>query len=563
MRMEMGLRTSLQLHQKLVLAPQIIQSIEILQLPAMNLLEFVEQQIIENEAIEIETIEAAPPAPAEEGPSADASESRDADLVQEFMPEDWDTFKPPRRGAEERDRKFEALQNTAGRPASLQDQLADQLGLTEAPARVIELARLLVYSLDDNGLLPPHRQVAALLEATDEHGYLQKPLADVVASVDGVSAVKVPELRGGVTPEQVSDARRNRDRHLQEASGVLAVIQRIRAAEGGAELDHESVRLRYPLVEVLEQHAGDWTYEEVEEALAVVQSLEPRGIGGRTLVESLLLQLDPDDLLYAEKRSLLEDHLEDVKKNRLQRVAREMGLDLEELSLVIEELKGLKLHPGADLAPDSAMAVHPDVVVEEVDGEYLVDLVNSRLPALKVSESYEAILADRRVETEVRKAAKAKIDSARFLIEAIAQRQATLRKVASRIFHHQQDFLLHGDDALRPLKMQTVADEVGVHVSTVSRAIADKWVQTPRGIKPLKFFFTGGTETTGGGMESRNTVKNKVKAIIEAEDGSSPLSDDDIAARMKEMGVPIARRTVTKYRKQLGIPSSRQRRQWV
>lgn len=565
MRLEMGLRPNLALQQKLVLAPQIIQSIEILQLTSINLLEFVEQQLIENEAIEIDAAGSGDSVPNEpEVHSEGASEARDADLVQEFMPEDWDTFKPPRRQSEDRDRKQEALLNTAGRPASVQDLLSDQFALLEAPPRLVELARLLVYNLDDNGLLPPHRYVGALLDATDENGYLQKPLAEVIATVDGVAAVKVPEPKNGVTPEQVAEARRNRDRNVQEANEVLSRIQRIRLLPGRTELSRNELILLYPLVEVLDRESGDWTLDEAEGALWLVHTLEPKGIGGRTTEETLLLQLDPSDLLYAEKRSLIENHLEDLTKNRLQRVARAMGLDLDELAMVLEELKGLRLHPGADLAPRAVQSVYPDVVVQDLDGEFHVDLVNSRLPPLKVSESYEGMLEDSRVDAETKKVARAKVDSARFLIEAIAQRQSTLRRVAERIFHHQRDFLTEGENALRPLKMQKVADEVGVHVSTVSRAIADKWVQTPQGILPLKYFFTGGTEGSDGMVESRNSVKNKVKAIIDAEDGASPLSDDDIAARMmEEEGLPIARRTVTKYRKQLGIPSSRQRRKWV
>ena len=564
MRLEMGLRPSLALQQKLVLAPQIIQSIEILQLPSVNLLEFVEQQLIENEAIEIDALGPEDDRHEPEVKSTDASETRDSELIQEFLPEDWETFKPPRRSSDDRDHKYEALQNTAGRSASAQDLLVQQFGLLEAPKRLVDLAKVLVYNLNDNGLLPPHRHVSALLDATDEHGYLQKPLADVVASVDGVAAVKIPEARNGVTPEQISDARSSRDRHVQEANDVLTRIHRIRSLAARPDLSKGELLLLYPLVEVLDREDGDWTLDEAEGALWLVHTLEPRGIGGRTVVETLVLQLDQRDLLYKEKRVLIEDHLEDVTKNRLQRVAREMGLDIEELMIVMGELKGLRLHPAADLAPRAVQSVHPDVIVSDEDGEFIVDLANSRLPPLKVSESYEAMLADQRVDANTKKSAKAKVDSARFLIEAIAQRQSTLRRVAQRIFHHQRDFLTLGENGLRPLKMQKVADEVGVHVSTVSRAIADKWVQTPQGILPLKFFFTGGTETSDGEVESRNTVKNKVKAIIDAEDPSSPLSDDDIAAKMKEdEGVPIARRTVTKYRKQLGIPSSRQRRKWV
>jgi RNA polymerase sigma-54 factor len=167
---------------------------------------------------------------------------------------------------------------------------------------------------------------------------------------------------------------------------------------------------------------------------------------------------------------------------------------------------------------------------------------------------------DKTVPTAVRDHARRKVESARWLIDAIRQRQATLTKVAQRIFWHQRDFLVHGKNALRPLKMQTVADELGIHVSTVSRAIADKWVDTPKGNFTLKSFFVGGTENASGEVESRDNVKERVKEIIEKEDAANPLSDDDVAEKLKVHGLDVARRTVTKYRKQLGIASSRQRK---
>lgn len=565
MRLEMGMEARLQLQQKQILAPQIIQSIEILQLPAVNLLEYVEQQLLENEAIEIErpdfeTRTETPPDP----PSKDASESRDADLVQEFIPEDWETFKPRRVASGERDLKLEALQNTASRPASPQDMLADQLGVVAAPPRLRELARIVIYNLDDDGFLPPHRFVNAVLDSTDDNGSLLKPLKDVVASVDGIAAVKIPEPSSGATAEQIAEARESCARNVSEAQRVLSLVQRIRELPGGREMSREEILMTYPLLEVLEQAGGDWTLEEAEAALAVVQTLEPRGVAARSIVESLILQLELDDLLYVEKRCLLEHHLEDVKKNRLQNVARDMGLDVEDVVILIEELKGLDLRPASRLAPEVPMAVHPDVVIQENDeGDFQVDLVNSWLPPLTVSSVFVEMANSKRLDAKTRDQARRKVDSARWLIDAIAQRQSTLRRVSERIFHHQRDYLLHGDDALRPLKMQTVADALGIHVSTVSRAIADKWVQSPQGIRPLKFFFTGGTETAGGGVESRHSVKNRVKAVIDAEDTASPLSDDDVAAKLQEQGLEIARRTVTKYRKQLGIPSSRQRRKWT
>jgi RNA polymerase sigma-54 factor len=155
-----------------------------------------------------------------------------------------------------------------------------------------------------------------------------------------------------------------------------------------------------------------------------------------------------------------------------------------------------------------------------------------------------------------------KLESAKWLVDAIQQRQNTLYRVCEEVFRVQRDYLDYGETHLRPLKMQEIADRVGIHVSTVSRAIADKWVQTPRGIVPLKYFFTGGAETNDGETMSRLSVKQRVKDIIEGEDKKNPLSDEQVADALKEQGLDIARRTVTKYRKALRIPSSRQRRQW-
>jgi len=570
-RLELGLQAKLQLQQKQVLAPQMIQAIEILQLPSINLQDYVEQQLSENDALIVDTPEEAPEREDADAPEDGPSEKE----IEEYTPDDWDDWRPPMRRAalEDRDPKMEALANSPGRAASLQDLLADQLSGVGALRRTTLLARLIIYNLDDRGYFAPHRFVAAFLDATDEFGYLNKALVDVVAGVDGVAAVKVPKAKRGITPEQVIAAEEERDRNVMEAQQVLSRVQDIRALPGGHELSKRRVELDYPMVEVIEQARHDPslveggpepTLEEMEEALSLVQSLEPRGIAGRTLSETLLLQLDPSDLLYREKRRLIQDHLEDLERNRMTRISREMGLDLDEIQILIEELKGLDPRPGGRLAPEQAQAIHPDVVVIEThEGDFTVELTNSLIPPLSIAEDALEIAGDATMPAHIRKMFAKRIDSARNLIEAIRQRQNTLSRVAQRIFFHQRSFLEHGEDALRPLKMQTVADELSIHVSTVSRAIADKYVETPRGVKALKFFFTGGTENASGQIESRHKVKNMVKAIIDAEDRTHPLSDDDVAAKMKEQGLSIARRTVTKYRKQLSIPSSRQRRQWV
>jgi RNA polymerase sigma-54 factor len=577
MRLEMGLDTRLALQQKLVLSPQILQSIEILQMTNSNLLELIEAELQENPALECdvpdETPVVLPPAPSVNGDGTVAAKTEEEEArgateadtapASTYEPEEWDEFRTRRSDGEDVDKKYEALQNSPGRGETAHDMLADQLRLIDSDERIRELAEVMVYSLDDRGCLPPHRLAAPLLDALGPDGGLSKPLQDIVASAIGVASVKVPDAKRGVTPEQIAEAVEARERTLLEAQDVLSRIQRIQAMPGGPALTRREILLRYPLVDLLDREQRDWTFAEAEKALALVQRLEPRGVGGRTLEETLVLQLDPDGLTYRELRDLVENHLDDLAKNRLPKIAKEMGCTVDDVKLLVEELRDVYhvgLMPGSRLAEEAARAVHPDVVVTEDDGDFKVDLVNSQFPALYVRDDYVKLANDKGQPTPVREDARRRVDGARWLIEAIQQRQATLTRVAQRIFAHQRDFLVHGKTALRPLKMQTVADELGSHVSTVSRAIADKWVQTPQGIHTLKSFFVGGTEMASGEVESRDNVKERVKEIIDKEDSASPLSDDDVADRLKQQGLDVARRTVTKYRKQLGIASSRQRK---
>jgi RNA polymerase sigma-54 factor len=235
----------------------------------------------------------------------------------------------------------------------------------------------------------------------------------------------------------------------------------------------------------------------------------------------------------------------------------------------MHSLGSLSTRPGASYSAGPTRYIRPDVVIEWDDGEYNVRLVNDHLPRVGLSRNVRRLLAEARGEDgkpdpKVRDYLKRKIDSAKWLIEAIAQRQSTLDRVVKEIVARQRDFLDFGVSHLRPLKMQEIADVLGIHVSTVSRAISEKHAQTPRGIVPLKFFFTGGTENESGGVESRLSVKERVRELIEEEDKQSPLSDDEVAEQLKDkFGLEIARRTVTKYRKALNIPSSRQRRVWA
>jgi RNA polymerase sigma-54 factor len=246
----------------------------------------------------------------------------------------------------------------------------------------------------------------------------------------------------------------------------------------------------------------------------------------------------------------------------LPKVAKETGESIATIKEMLEEFKRFDPSPGSRFSAEEPHYIYPDVVVELVGDRYEIRLEDNSYPQLRVSQSYINMLRNKQVDPDLRKHIRKNVESAKWLIESIEQRKSTLYRVASEIVKRQRAFLDHGVKYLKPLKMQEVADALSIHVSTVSRAISDKYIQTHRGIFPMKFFFTGAAQGSNGAVESRAGVKQKVKEIIDSEDKKNPLSDEEIVEKLKALGLDIARRTVTKYRKALKIPSSRQRREY-
>ena len=317
------------------------------------------------------------------------------------------------------------------------------------------------------------------------------------------------------------------------------------------------------LEDVLGPDATDEQRALAEEALRLVQRLDPPGVGARDLRECLLLQLTPGMPCHEELKALISDHLEDIEHNRLPAISRKTGYSIERIQEAISELKRLNPKPGADFDSGVVPSVTPDVFVEpDDDGRYVVRLEDGRTPSLFISPYYRKLFASGNATPEAREYIKRKINSAQWLIDSIEQRRGTLSRVAQAIVDHQVAFLSKGPEAIEPLKMQQIADKVGVHVTTVSRAVDDKWIQTPRGIFPLKRFFVGGTMSADGEEVAGDTVRLKLQELIDNEDKQNPKSDEQLVLDLAEQGIHVARRTVTKYRKAMDIPSSRQRRQW-
>ena len=298
-----------------------------------------------------------------------------------------------------------------------------------------------------------------------------------------------------------------------------------------------------------------------ERAIEMVRSLDPAGVGARDLRDCLLMQLDRMSYVRPLTRQIVERHLDDLAMNRLPKIARDTAADMEDIKESWLFLRDhLSPHPGAAFNEPRNAVVIPDVIVQDVEGEFEVRTERGSIPELGISATYRNLLKEARGDPKVHEYLRRKIDAAKWFIEAVHQRQSTIQRIASEIVTRQQDFLRNGVRELRPMKMQDVADAVGVHISTVSRAISGKYIQTPQGIMAMKRFFSGGTITDSGEHVSQRAVKDKLRELVGAEDKNCPMSDDQLVEELGRHGVHIARRTVTKYRKALGIESSTRRR---
>ncbi|HZN39155.1 MAG TPA: RNA polymerase factor sigma-54 [Planctomycetota bacterium] len=472
--MRLGLTQSLRTEQRLIQSPQMIQAMQVLQLPLLELKDQVEQELQENVFLErkdeTERTEAAP-APEPEPPVEDRLQrefSAEIEQLEARMEPSW-RMRQGSYSAEDEDRKLEALNNTPGRSTNLAEYLMTQVRTQESDPELIRVVEHVVFSLDEDGRLAE-------------------------------------------TPEQI-------------AQQLLVPI---------------------PLA---------------EEAVQLVRDLDPIGVGARDLRDCLLMQLAHMQFVPPLTRRIVENHLDDLAMNKLPKIAKETGVSVEEIKESWEFLRvHCNPHPGAEFTGVPSAGVVPDVVIEEVDGRFEVKSQRGSLPELAISPVYRNLLQEARNDPKVYEYLRRKIEAAKWFIEAVHQRQNTIERVATEIVRRQDGFLRHGVQHLKPMKMQDIADAVHVHISTVSRAASGKYIQTPQGIFDMKRFFSSGTMSDAGDMVSQQAVKDTLKQIVDREDKDNPLSDDHLVEELGKRGVHIARRTVTKYRKALGIDSSTRRK---
>ncbi|TVQ60392.1 MAG: RNA polymerase sigma-54 factor [Phycisphaerales bacterium] len=533
---------SMKLGQQMKLAPRMIQSMEILQMPLAQLEERIEQELESNITLELVSPEEAERRESDghDAPDRDAREEGDQDAELDFgdngngaaddfarlddfaethpdavdnafdtdadaagpdadrdgrFREAFDDFAAPgpsRRLAGEPDAKFEAMANAPARSAGLADQLLGQWALTVVEERLRPLGEVIIQSLEDDGSL-------------------KTPLEELVERA----------------PRQIKGWPEGERPTLADFARALQAVQLF---------------------------------------------LEPAGVAARDARECLLLQLDAledegameedDRGLIGVARTLVEDHLEDLMQNRLPRVAEKAGLTLAEIKGGLQVLRRLSLSPARRLVNDTEPGITPDVIVEydEDNDRYIAFLNDSRAANLAINREYAEMVRDRSVAKKDRDFVRTNLSNAQWLIDAVQQRRHTLLRVVNAVVDAQRDFFDYGPESLRPLPMTQVGEQLGIHVATVSRAVSDKHLMTPRGVVPLRRFFTGGTQTDSGEEVSWDAIKAALKDVVAEEDKANPLSDDKLVDALKAKGIEIARRTVAKYRSQLGIPSARLRR---
>ena len=340
-----------------------------------------------------------------------------------------------------------------------------------------------------------------------------------------------------------------------------------------APADEQTVELGEAIIGNIDEHGylqasveeicdmGNYDRESVERALALVQEFDPIGVGARDLRECLLIQLRHLELAGTPVETMVTDHLDLLQSHRFNDIAKAMKLPVEEVIEHCEIIRRLDPQPGSKFNTEKSHYVTPDVYVLKVDGKYEVVLNEDRLPQLRISSVYKRMLENKSEDNAAtRDYVKEKLRSALWLIKSVDQRQKTIYKVANSIVRQQNEFLEHGVEHLRPMVLRDVAIDIGMHESTVSRVVSNKYMHTPQGVYEMRYFFHSGIASVGGEHVSSVTIKQRIRKIVEEENPKRPLSDSKIVKILEDEGLVLARRTIAKYREELRIPPSNQRK---
>jgi RNA polymerase sigma-54 factor len=469
--------------QQLVLAPQMRQSLKILQVAALDLRAAIQEELQANPTLEemsmddISLDKSASSSDQNSGADNDPREEMDFSKdfqVLEKIGQDWKDHMSDTGGVRqttgEEDERRQHFFDSLTTEVSLQQHLMQQAELADLPDKTLEALRFLVGSLDDRG-------------------YLTSTLSD------------------------------------------LALLANL------------------PL-------------ETVQEASRLLKTFEPAGIGAESLADCLLIQLAQKGREKSVAARIIRDHFELLVRRRIPDLARKTGLAPDIIQEAIEEIGTLDPAPGRRFADDANRVVVADVSVEKDGTEWKISLNNDYIPRLRLSNTYKDLIAKGRLTKQESDYLREKLRSGKFIINAIEQRQRTIERITREIIKHQHEFFEEGVSKLKPLTMTQIADIIGVHETTVSRALANKYMKTPHGVFEMKYFFTSGYQSDAGESVANTSVKEMIADIIAGEDPGKPLSDQEIVGLLDSKGLKIARRTVAKYREELGLLPSNLRRRY-
>jgi RNA polymerase sigma-54 factor len=507
--MKTGLHQHAALRQELRINPRLYQAMDLLYMPLLDLQQHLKQELLGNPFLEL----------------VEPEEEQEVPVAEEA------TVEPEKSGDDE---------------PNWEDILLDDNADLSAPARDMSEAKEYVEPVPVEGrdLIDYLREQVRMLDLTPRQQLLAEEFLGNIAE-DGYLGATLEEIAAGANRLLTGHAARTSTPEPEPGSAMQPEV----------EIETEAA------VAAPDPGVPLYTVPEAEELLRIIQRLDPPGVGARDLRECLLLQLEDqkktDTLVYR----LVRDAWEDLKGHRWSELGKRFGLEPAEVQRVADELAKLDPKPGLQHSAASDSYITPDLIVEKIAGQYHVFLNDVGLPRLRISKVYQDIARDKKkFQGENKEFINQRLNSAHWMIQAIEQRRQTMLKVMNFIVDRQRDFFEKGVEYLKPLTLREVADVINMHESTVSRVTNEKYVQTPLGLLPLKFFFSSGLATTTGEDASARSIKAQIRKLVADEDTKNPLTDQQIVELFEQKGVKIARRTVAKYRDQLAILPARMRR---
>lgn len=526
---------SAQLSQRLVLTPQLRQRIEMLQMTKLELSDLVTQQMVENPVLE-------------ELPPEEVSVS--PDLVGENFSESAVSVAAEQQGA--------PLDAGGGAEAG-----AERETTTEYTAEYAEYSADARTGERESAPEAPVVEGEAVGEVGERDSFEEVDFGTTFEEyLDPGYRTRETEVKESPSFEQFISSEESLSEYLLwQMRMTIADAEVLDAAEAII----GNLNIEGYLEGTLEEIAafGPWPLETVERALDLVQHLDPTGIAARSLQECLVLQLrtrGDGDRLAAR---LVTDHCYKLQNHKLGELAKELGVPLDDLLNEVKIVRALDPYPGRKYAPRNAQYIEPEVYIEKIDDDYMIRFNDDGLPHLRINHQYRRMMENKETTKETRDYIKERFRSAVDLLKNIEHRKQTIFRVCERIVERQREFLDHGVQFIRPMMLKDISEDLGMHLSTVSRVVNGKYAHTPQGVIELRRFFTEGMVNDDGEEVSTRIIKLRIKKMIEAEDGREPLTDDKIAVILAGEGQRLSRRTVAKYRDQMRIPGSRERRQVI